>query len=215
MAIPREAGRATYSTNIRALKRIPMTALQKAVITGSLLGDACVHSNWSKTNYRLQVRHSRDQEAYVLWKHKIFEDFVLTPPKSYERTRSVWFRTISHPDITKLHEVFYRDGKKIIPSDIHHRIKDPLVMAIWFMDDGNAVVRKSILCGYHLNSQSFSKAENERLVDAIAKAHGIECTVERNHAYYRLAIWRKASRERFAHLVRPHVLPSMKYKLVV
>lgn len=62
MAIPREAGRVTYSTNIRALKRIPMSELQ-SLITGSLLGDVCLHENWSKTNYRLQVRHSKDQEA--------------------------------------------------------------------------------------------------------------------------------------------------------
>lgn len=214
MAIPREAGRITYSTNIRSMKRIPINDVQKALIAGSLLGDACLHDNWSKTNYRLQVRHSKDQEAYVDWKYKILQDFVLTPPQWYGKTNSVWFRTISHPNLSELYQMFYRDGKKIIPSHIDMWIKNPLVVAVWFMDDGNAVMRNGILRGYHLNSQSFSKAENVQLAGILEDTYGIECTVERNHSYHRLAIWRKTSRKRFADIVRPHILPSMKYKLV-
>lgn len=75
-------------------------------------------------------------------------------------------------------------------------------MAVWFMDDGNAARRKGVLYGYHLNSQSFSEAENQRLADAIDSAYGIHCTVERNHSYYRLAVWRTESRERFARLIK-------------
>jgi len=214
MAIPREAGRATYSTNIRNRKRIPIDEKQEALIIGSLLGDACLHDNWSKTNYRLQIRHSKEQKSYVRWKYGILKDFVLTPPQYYGRTRSVWFRTISHPDLSRLHSMFYRDGKKIIPPGIEAWLASPLTMAVWFMDDGNVVRRNGIVSGYNLNTQSFSLKENERLSALLAGIHGIDCSIERNHDYYRLGIWQKASRKRFADLIRGYILPSMAYKLV-
>jgi hypothetical protein len=213
MVIPREAKKITYSTNIRALKQQPLSAYQKAVAIGSLLGDACVASNWSKTNYRLQIRQSKAQEAYVTWKYQIFSDFVLTPPQHYARTQSVWFRTISHPDITELHKMFYREGKKIIPTDIAQWLKDPHVVAIWFMDDGNIVRNESGgVRGYHLNTQSFTRAENQALCILFKKVLGIECTVHKNNGYSRLYIGAQ-HHKLFADLVRSHILPSLEYKI--
>ena len=57
-AIPREAGRITYSTDIRNLKKLRITDIQKAVVIGSILGDGNLNSNWSNTNYRLKISHS-------------------------------------------------------------------------------------------------------------------------------------------------------------
>lgn len=213
MAIPREAGRITYSTNIRNLKRIKINEMQRALIVGSVLGDACLEENWSKTNYRLQVRHSKDQEKYVQWKYEILKDFVLTPPQYYSRTRSMWFRTISHPDLSELRDVFYRDRKKIIPSDINILIDNPLVMAVWFMDDGNVRRKNGELSGYNLNTQSFSKEENEKLRDALEFVYGIHCRVENNHRYYRLGIYNRESMVIFADIVREHMIPSLTYKI--
>lgn len=213
MAIPREAGRITYSTNIRALKRMPFDERQKAMIVGSVLGDACLHENWSKTNYRLQIRHSQDQEAYVRWKHDVLKDFVLTPPQAYARTRSIWFRTISHPDLSAIHRAFYRDGTKTIPDDIRAWITDPLTMAVWFMDDGNALRERGTLRAYHLNTQSFTLEENQRLARALKEVWNVQATLQSNHSYVRLYLGTK-ERERFAKIIRPHILPSLSYKLV-
>jgi len=43
--------------------------------------------------------------------------------------------------------------------------------------------------------------------------YGIRCTLERNHKYFRLAIYQKQSRNAFAALIREHLLPSMVYKI--
>ena len=77
-AIPREAGRITYSTEIRNLKNIKIDDFQKAVIIGSILGDGNLNGNWSKTNYRLKISHSVKQSEYVWWKYEILKDLVLT-----------------------------------------------------------------------------------------------------------------------------------------
>jgi hypothetical protein len=213
MAIPREAGRITYSTNIRNLKRMVLSEEQKAIIIGSILGDACLHENWSKTNYRLQIRHSKDQEEYVRWKYERLKNLVLTPPQFYGRTRSVWFRTISHPELSKLHQLFYQNGTKIIPKWIEKYLANPVTIAVWFMDDGNAVKRHGKLIGYHLNTQSFSKQENEKLKEAFFSVYGINCSIERNHKYYRLAFYAEVSRKYLTDLIRGYIIPSLKYKI--
>jgi len=213
MGIPREAGRITYSTDIRNRKRILLTEHQKAIIVGCILGDAGLYDNWSKTNYRFQVRQCLKQTAYVEWKYQALAPLVLTPPQYYERTKSMWFRTISHPELTQLHTVFYRDRKKIIPENISDYLADPITIAVWFMDDGNAIRHNNMLRGYHLNTQSFTQKENERLAEWFKSNYGIKCSIEQNHGKPRLAIWQRASREAFAALIEGYLLPSMKYKL--
>ncbi|MBI2631166.1 hypothetical protein HYW73_03070 [Candidatus Nomurabacteria bacterium] len=212
-AIPREAGRITYSTNIRKLKLLHLSDIQKAVVIGSILGDGNLNSNWSRTNYRLKISHSVKQSDYLLWKYEVLKDFVLTKPNVYEKTKSISFRTISHNELTQFYKLFYPLGKKVIPRNIKELINNPLTMAIWFMDDGNAIKRKSILCGYHLNSQSFTLSENKLLSECLYTLYKIESVVELNNNNYRLAIWKQDSRRKFRDLVTSYVIDSMKYKI--
>lgn len=213
MGIPREAGRITYSTDIRNRKRISLTEHQKAIIVGCVLGDAGLYDNWSKTNYRFQVRQCLKQSAYVEWKYQALASLVLTAPQYYERTKCMWFRTISHPELTQLRAVFYRDGKKIIPENIAEYLANPITVAVWFMDDGNIKMANGKVRGYNLNTQSFSEEENMQLRDAIESVHGIKSSLERNHQYYRLGIYSKHNRQKFADLVGKFVIPSLQYKL--
>ena len=212
MVIPREARRITYSTDIRDKKRIKLDEYQKAIIVGTILGDACLHENWSKTNYRLQIRHSIAQEAYVMWKYQALKALVLTKPQHYEKTNSVWFRTISHPELTQLQKVFYRDKKKIIPENIEQFLSNPLTIAVWFMDDGNVRKTAGDVKGYDLNTQSFTLSENQILQQALQNVWNIRATLNKNHKYYRLHL---GVREiyKFANLIRKHILPSMEYKI--
>lgn len=212
MVIPREAGRTTYSTEIRALKkRLVLDDNQKAIVIGTILGDGCLCDNWSKTNYRLKMSHSIKQREYVLWKYGILRDWILTEPKVYEKTKSITIRTISHPELTDLHGIFYRDKKKIIPKNIQDLL-NPLTMAVWFMDDGNIIRDKSRFCGYHMNTQSFTFKENERLAEILNSEFKILCTVQKNHGKHRLHIGSR-SRNQFTDLICDYVLPSLQYKL--
>jgi hypothetical protein len=178
-----------------------------------LLGDANLSANWSKTNYRLQIRHAEQQSEYVWWKYGQLQQIVTTPPKVYGKTHCVHFRTISHPALTKMHDRFYPCGTKRLTDHVTHYLKDPLTIAVWFMDDGNAVIRNNKLVGYHLNTQSFTREENERLAHMLKKVYNIDCSIENNHTYVRLAIWRCASREALRQIIEPHVITSMRYKL--
>lgn len=212
-AIPREAGRITYSTEIRKLKIIPFTEVQKALVVGSILGDGCLCDNWSKTNSRLFINHCIEQKEYILWKYGILKNYILSEPRFYARNNSMTIRTISHRELTILRNIFYPNGKKMIPLNIKEFIENPLTLAVWFMDDGNAVIRKNKLYGYHINSQSFTYNENHLISKVLNDLYGIESTVEKNHRKYRIAVYKRNSREIFRKLISSYVLKSMLYKL--
>lgn len=211
--IPREVRRITYSTKIRNLKQRNFSPFQKAVIVGSILGDGNVEWNWSKTNFRLKIEQSEKYKNYVFWKYRVLKKWVLTKPKYHPTNKSFSFKTISHPEITKLAKDFYHNGRKIIPPFIAKFIKNPIVLAVWFMDDGNIIKRNRKVYGYHLNTQSFTRNENKRLIKALKEAHGLESLLENNHGYYRIRIMQKDSREKLRRIIKDHILYDMRYKI--
>lgn len=213
VATPRESRKITYSSEIRYLKTVPFTENQRAIIVGGVLGDACLHPNWSKTNYTLKITRSEKQKAYIDWQFEQLKPFVLRPPRWYEKTNSYTMRTISHSDLTALYREFYTNGKKTLPAKIKEYIKNPLTLASWFMDDGNVIRANGNLKGYHLNTQSFTEAENQMIAKSLAEVHGIHACIERNHGYCRIGIYAKGARNAFHDLIQEYVIESMKYKL--
>ena len=213
-AIPREAGRITYSTEIRNLKNIKIDDFQKAVIIGSILGDGNLSSNWSKTNYRLKISHSLKQSQYVWWKYEILKNLVLTKPQVYDKTKSISFRTISHSKLSEFYKLFYPNGKKVIPNNIKELMKNPIVIAVWFMDDGNIRKVKEKVYGYYLNTQSFSLGENKILIKALKNNFDVDSMIMKNQGKYRIYIGARG-KEKFSQLLKDLVITSMKYKISV
>lgn len=212
--IPRESKRITYSSEIRALKLVPFTAEQLSIVKGSLLGDGCLHAAWPGTskNYVFSKMHSVKQREYVEWVHQKMQPFMRQPPRLYEPTQSLRLRTIGHAELTELMSKFYRDGKKILPPDISDIVADPLALAVWFMDDGNASNSYNITHGYNINTQSFTEEEQRKIVTAFAERLHIECNLQMNNGKYRIYIGTKFM-EPFFMTIYEYVLPSMQYKL--
>ncbi|TSC91395.1 MAG: cytochrome c oxidase subunit 1 [Parcubacteria group bacterium Licking1014_17] len=215
--IPREARKITYSTEIRNLiKKLTLTEYQRAVLIGNILGDGHLEPNWSKTNYKLKVNHNIKHKDYVFWKYEIFKEWVLTAPKLDGWNNSFQFRTVSHREITELRtelrNEFYRNGRKIIPSNIDAYLKNPVTLAVWFMDDGNAIKASGYFRGYHINSQSFTDEENVKIKGMLSKMYDLSMGLEKNHGHYRMYI-NKSSAQKFHNLIVDYIIPSMRYKL--
>ncbi|OGN09122.1 MAG: hypothetical protein A3J46_05205 [Candidatus Yanofskybacteria bacterium RIFCSPHIGHO2_02_FULL_41_11] len=211
MVIPREAGRITYSTEIRNLKkRLFLNDRQKSIVIGSILGDGNLSPNWSSTNYRLSIGQSEKQKDYLMWKYELLKDWILSKPRYYERTRSLSFRTISHQLLTDLYRKFYKDSKKIVPKDIKDLLT-PESIAVWYMDDGNIRRNNGRVYGYYLNTQSFSREENEYLSQVFQDKYDIKSLVIRNKNNHRLYIG--VDRSKFREVVKDFIIPSMQYKL--
>jgi len=162
-----------------------LTDLQKEVLTGLLLGDGCLYRRKpTHLPYLAVVRKLTDRE-YLNWCAGIFDEFVISrreetifdkrTNKAYERAT---FTTRRCSVFDSWHNNWYLDHKKILPPDI---VITPLVLAIWFADDGH--VRAS--CSpwrlrMKLSTNAFSESEVERLVDLLNKRYLKKFTMEKS-----------------------------------
>lgn len=184
--IPREQRKVNTHTNSRYLRElrqnISLSEVQKSVLMGALMGDGCIIPTASGKNYRLQVEQSNKQKEYLFWKYEVFKEFVITSPKYIAPSDSWRFRTISHKEFIWLRNVFYRNGKKILPKSLDFLLNS-LVLAVWFMDDGGRVGS-----GCLLNIQNFTDSEAFRLQEFFRKRLKIPATLHRNKGKFRLYI---------------------------
>lgn len=188
---------------------------QRSLIYGTMLGDGGIIGNRinQQKNYRLHINHSDRQKELVFWKYNILKNFVLRPP-SYRKENNSWrFRTISHPQITEVHHLFYKDGKKVLPLNIENILKDELSLAVWFMDDGGISRYSGKIQGYYLNTQSFCLEENQKLIRLFQKIYRLKVYKLKNKGNYRLYFGSQA-RNLFRQLIEDRILPSLNYKII-
>lgn len=209
---PREQGKVNIHTNSRYLrelrKTLSLSEIQKSVLFGALMGDGCIIPTASGKNYRLQIEQSNKQKEYVFWKYEIFKKFVITSPRRIGGSVNSWkFRTVSHGEFMRLRHMFYQSGRKILPRKLDF-ILDPLVLAVWFMDDG-CLDKKS---GYILNTQNFTFEENVRLKEFLSKKLCIALSLHKDRTHHRLFVKSK-SMAVFREMIDSYVHPVMRYKL--
>lgn len=203
-------GRKGNSKAIRELRdSLKLSSIQKKILAGKILGDGSLVPTITGRSYKLQVEHCLKQKEYVDWLAEVFPRWLLSPPKILEQHHSYRFRTIAHPDITELHEIFYRDGKKIVPLDIVELLDHPIGLAVWFMDDGGLSSAKSAVT---LSTHSFTEAENNLLIDCLKTNFKLQANLNWDGKGFRLYIPVRAI-TRFKALVNPYILPMMKYKI--
>jgi hypothetical protein len=205
------------------MNNLEMTEIEKALIMGTLLGDA--HIQKRQNSYRLKIEHAINQKAYVLWKHKMLERFCTTtqPPKivtSKKGFSTVVFYTTSGQWLKEIYHLFYKEKngryvKTITPELIENLPLSSMLVAVFFMDDGS--VRNDCYAG-KLATQGFSLEENHLLCSYLKKWNSsVECVVvahKVSKGQYYISIPAK-SFGKFVKEIEPIVLsiPDMVYKL--
>ena len=184
-----------------------LTQYQKFVIIGSILGDGYLRITEGRKDAFLEINHSFKAKDYVDWKYRVLENIVKNKPKSRkgkEGRIAYRFFTRQHPELTDLLEMFYKNGKKIIPA----RIKiNPIILAVWYMDDGSKCRNSDV----YLNTQQFEIEDQKRMLKALRKL-GLKARLNKDKKYYRIRFL-KSSLPRFRRLISKYIIPSMKYKI--
>ena len=105
-------------------------------IKALLLGDGtCQYSKSNKSSCWLGLTHCKKQKYYLIWKRKMLKG--LCPSVIWTGSNTISnFKTLTYECIVKYRELFYPNGKKIIPIKILNEF-DYKHFAIWFMDDGH------------------------------------------------------------------------------
>jgi hypothetical protein len=188
----------------RKTRPVPLSAVQREVVIGALLGDACLMP--TTAGWCLRISHGLRQQPYVDWKFQKITGYVRSAPRQCGRSYS--FRTTTHPEFVGLRQDFYGSGVvKRVPIRLMHRELTALGLAVWFMDDGAWDGRQ-----VRINTQGFSREENLELIGFLQAKIGVVATLNRDKDRFRLRI-AGATMIGFVDLVEPYVIPSMLYKL--
>jgi hypothetical protein len=213
---------------------LKLTNHQRDLLAGCSLGDAGIAlrpnglTAWVKFEQTYEVDRGGSRREYVEHLYQVIKPFVGAPPKVYRRRyyhkeedvyrRSKHFRTYSHECFLFYNNAFKTSWvdekgklrtKKIVPEDIH-RWLNPRSLAYWLMDDGG----KGGSSGYVLHTEGFTHSECKRLAKALGTVFGFVVSIQRDRQYYNLYIPAK-SRDHFTEVVYPHIVPEMRWKLII
>lgn len=198
-------------------KQLTLSQLQTSVLAGSLLGDGTLRLGKRAINVNFKVEHGLKQKEYVFWKYEVFKEWVTTGPKISMRynekrlpySKSWWFRTVRHPEITLFHKKFYPDGIKIIPKDIEDFL-DPLAFAVWIMDDGS--LNKDRI---DISTYSFKLKEIWLLQKAIFNRFSLESNYYKDRNKGLRMYFRKNETQKLVRVISKFIIPNLRYKIPV
>lgn len=186
-----------------------LTQFERSIIIGSLLGDGYMRIISGRLNAFLEINHSIKACDYVDYKYKCLQHLCESAPKQRDTNEgrvAYRFFTKQHQDLTNLYYQFYQNNKKIIPKDL---VLDPIILAIWYMDDGSKCRNHDI----YLNTQQFSMSDQNILLYKLRDL-GISARLNKDKQYYRIRILKEGI-QKFMEIISPHVIESMRYKLVM
>ena len=184
-----------------------LTQLQESVLIGSILGDGYLRRILGRKDAFLEINHSIKAKEYVDWKYEIFKNISQSSPKERagnEGRVAYRFFTRQHPRLTEWLNLFYHNGRKIIPKNLK---LNPQILAVWFMDDGSKTNKNDV----YLNTQQFSLADQKRLLFLLRQIN-LKARLNRDKKYWRIRFLKESVGD-LNKMIKPHVIPSMAYKL--
>ena len=125
--------------------QVQLTSVQKEILVGTMLGDAFIERSKPTHNARVRFDQSFPNHASYLMKiYSYFYNLTGKGPtviirKPDKRTGKVYYqmqlKTLAFPCLNYYHNLFYKDGKKIIPKIIGELLT-ARSLAYWIKDDG-------------------------------------------------------------------------------
>lgn len=187
------------------------TSTQRDVLIGSMLGDGCLLRSKPTQNTSLLFSRTIKDIEYLQYELELFRNICSSTRKPNQRIHhckvsgsknqnklyeEASFSTRKCPLLNSYHETWYPNGKKIVPRDL---VLTPLVVAVWFCDDGFARMRGKNKDKIHMRfcSEGFTKEENIFLAKLLTDFCGetvMARPIAKNSDKYRITATDKAAR---------------------
>jgi uracil-DNA glycosylase family 4 len=188
-----------------------MSRVAREVVYGTLLGDG----HLTAAQATLTFDHSIRQEAYARYKAAILAELsprlrqftvsaVAGGPAAYP---VIHVRTLAHRSLGQLRNEFYRPTKRV-PSWMADRLT-PLMLAVWFMDDGHLRIRPGKRPLADIATYGFSEEDHHVLVAGLARL-GLEAKIT---GIRQRLVFGVPATVALSELIAPYVPPSMRYKV--
>lgn len=196
-----------------------MTRDQKSVVIGSILGDGYLQKT-GKENARLRLEHSFKQRDYLLWKWQVLKNFFQSKPQYLERNNLKFGKTYQYvraqsysgAEFGKLQRLFYKDNLKVIPDKIKLLLKDPLALAVWFMDDGYFYARDKMA---YLYLPSYDQNSLKNLMETLKSNFNLEPVLKKKKRGELVLVFSVSETVKLLTLVKNFIVPAMEYKLKI
>jgi len=189
----------------------------KQILVGLMLGDLNAQKQTINSNVRLRFEQGLVHEQYLMHLYELFKSYCLAAPKTAnrlpdKRTGKVYaritFTTCTLPCFNEIYNLFYLEGKKIIPSNINELLTASS-LAYWLADDGTFAKGKDVVI---LSTDSFSESDVDLLLAVLQNKFGLKCRKDKSINGFRIIIV-KSSLGKFRELVQSHLPSSMLYKI--
>jgi hypothetical protein len=175
-----------------------LTAELKSILVGLLLGDLYIAKLKRNVNPWLHFKQSTVNEEYLLHLYELFKIYCSSGPKIQigaidKRTgksySSIYFQTYCLPCFKELFDLFYPDGKKIVPLNIGDLL-NPLGLCFLICDDGSFCKVRSIIT---LCTESFTLEEVTLLANTLNTKWDLKCYINKtNNGAARILIPKKS-----------------------
>jgi hypothetical protein len=132
-------------------------------------------------------------KEYLIHLYDLFQIYCGMAPKTISRSpdkrtgisySSIYFRTYALPCFNELHNLFYVNGVKIVPSNIFELLTVE-GLCYWICDDGSFCKRYRIIT---LATQSFTLSEVELLIKVLTDKFGLKCTINKSGNAFKIRI---------------------------
>lgn len=200
----------TINKSDRILNILEFTDDEFQVLYGTLLGDACLSKN--SKNTQGSFNHCVKQKEFIEYKQNLLKRFC-NPVKIVNKTdkrenfksnyQQYYCYIKGSKALNTLYPLVYKNKIKYVNVELLYKLNG-LGIAVWFMDDGS----KSDY-SYTLATMGFSLEDLNNIVNFLKEKFDINCSICKNKNLYIKA----NSKEKFTNLIKPYIIPSMKYKL--
>ena len=192
-----------------------LSSIQRDLVLGTILGDGNLeYPRWRGS--RLQIKQMDGNKEYVLWLHSKLRSICKSLPKQRKDTKQWYFGTRYTRDLRELYEVFYKNRQKVVPKSLKRNLKNPISLAVWYMDDGRLDFRPKDHYAYTISTDSFSVTEVGLLKEILEENFGVRCNIHtplcRGKRYPKLYIGSEG-RDKFLSLIKPYILDCFKHKI--
>lgn len=193
-----------------------LTQRQINIIIGLILGDGGLEKNGN--NVRLKVEHGFNQKKYLMWLYGELKNIISCQPRIVSsrssksgKIYSRWhFSTLSLECLNSYYYKFYKNTRKVVPDDIYKILISPLSLAVWYMDDG---YKRNDCNALRISTDSFNYNEQIKLIRCLKSKFNIKCKLHKKASTWNIYIPVKSSYS-FCSLIKPCIIPSMRYKLI-
>lgn len=189
----------------------------RSILIGIIISDATVikHGKYAS----IKIDQGKSQKLFVEHLLDCLKDYCFEPKINIrykkELPYSYYFKTFTHPTFLEFYNLFYKEGKKVIPKDFVTNYIDPISLAYWIMGDGSYSKRDGIM---YLHTQGFSYEEVLNMSLELNTKFNLHSTLHKEFlktsqtTSYKIYIPKKDI-DTIKNLVSDHMLSIFNYKL--